>query len=113
MKAVNISDVDSDKQWAWDIKEQEDFEREFVRRNPLADTIPVRAEWIRRKGVKGNGINRFNPDELVMEQVGEKKEAVGKNWDCPGCGKEFTKNHIGRRKHMQHCKEFLNKRTVH
>ncbi len=113
MKSVAKSDVDDHKQWAWDIMDQQAFEKEFIKRNPHAGgVIPIRAEWIKTRASTGQAISKFNPDELVIEQV-IKKEEPKKNWDCPGCGKEFKKNHVGRRKHMTHCKEFMNMRTVH
>ena len=108
MKSIGISDIDKHKQWAWDIKDQVDFEKEFIQRNPLCGgVIPVRAEWLRIRTDKGRGIDKFNVADLEVE-VPHKKEEPKKNWNCL-CGKEFKENNVGRRMHVKHCKAINNK----
>jgi len=100
------------KQWAVDLTPDE-FLREFVRRNPRADAIPVKDDWLSMPlPVPPRGIDPFNLEDTEMEQPVKKEHLQDKGpkgYYCRGHGCEFTSSHnIGRISHERRCLHALN-----
>ena len=107
------------KQWAVELKSQEEFVREFVLRNPRADAIPLRTEWLGMQiQSPERGIDAFKPEDMESDEV-PKEHLKNKGTDkigktrlyCSGhgCERTFTAN-IGRISHERRCVHALNTR---
>ena len=113
-KAIDSGKLPEHKLWAFDLKYAEDndeFTREFQRRNPLCSgVVPDRNKWLKIMPGEDRSIDGFN-EEMIKPEEDAPVKVEEKDFSCPGCGKEFTGNHIGRRNHVKKCKEAMNKRT--
>lgn len=112
MNPVTTSSIPEHKQWAVNLS-QEDFVNEFLRRNPRADAIPLRVEWLNiEPAAPSRSIDAFNPEDMddadnpVKEHV---KDNGPKGFYCRGHGCEFSCTHnIGRISHERKCQHALN-----
>ena len=107
--SIDKGKIIPERLWAWDIKE-EDFQLEFTRRYPMSDVVPTRSKYLLYKVAEHRSIDSFNEEQILVEHF-EKKDPTPENWDCKGCGREFAKNHIGRKNHVKKCKGLMNERT--
>ena len=106
-----MATLDANKAWAIDVAPA-DFEAEFTRRNPTADSIPNQDEWLCRPAEQYHGIDPFNPEELILDDVTahendqKAKEAEKPMFNCKGCRREFEYA-IARYQHEKKCKVLL------
>ena len=106
-----MATLDPNKAWAEGMKQPE-FEIDFLRRNPTADSIPNLNEWLGRSAEQYHGIDPFNPEELILDDVTahendkKPKEAEKKVYNCKGCKQEFEYP-IARYQHEKKCAVLL------
>lgn len=108
---MDTKTIPEHKQWAINLT-QEEFFHEFMRRNPTADSIPLKDEWL---GIPPTPPSRcidpvnpedMEPDEPPKEHV---KDKSPKGLYCRGHGCDRTFTHqIGRISHERRCKFALN-----
>ncbi len=100
-----------EKEWAKELK-QDEFEREFQRRNPGTDVIPNVEKWLKTPITTYRGISPYMPEDMELEDRPQPKE-VKIDYYCRGCKRDFNdkKNPwLGRSAHERHCKALLNKK---
>jgi hypothetical protein len=110
-----MATLDPEKEWAKDYKSQIEFEAEFQRRNPLADSIPKVDEWLGRPAPKYAGIDGINLEDLKIDDTiphPEKKgEAKKKVFACKGCKREFEYG-IAKYQHEKKCEVLLAEKSL-
>ncbi len=109
---TQIINIPEHKQWAVALNQVE-FTREFMRRNPHADAIPIRSEWLDMPTPgPGRGMDAFNPEDMedVKPPKNEHIQNKGESgFYCRGNGCERTFTHqIGRISHERRCQHALN-----
>lgn len=103
----------SDRSWAVGLA-QHDFEREFLKRHPNSDVIPMGIEWATQNDPTYRTIDA--PDPEKFEEDGPSKEELDKRkmkgqFVCRGCGRSFEYK-IARAGHERGCKEMIKKEEV-
>ncbi len=104
---MDTQSIPEHKQWAIGLNSEE-FLQEFVRRNPLADAIPLKDEWLGAPVPgPGRGIDAFNPEDMVTDNPVPKEHPQDKGekgFYCRGHGCNFTTTaNIGRISHERRC----------
>ena len=113
------------REWARGLS-QDDFAREFQRRNPHGDVIPAVIEWVDGHEPVYHGIPDIPPESytqdgpgpteqethLVQEYKPLPKGTVKGVFPCRGCGKEFGIA-LARSGHERGCKAVVKKEVVH
>ena len=98
-----------DREWARGMS-QDDFAREFQRRNPWGDVIPGVNEWVDGKDPEYNGIPDIPPESYTQDGPDPLvKDAM--MFPCRGCGREFSVA-IARSGHERGCKAIVMKEAV-
>jgi hypothetical protein len=112
METVNIP---VDKTWAVELSEEE-FSHEFQRRNPIADFIPKKANWLGQPEPVSRGIDGVRPDDLLPDdyQSKPKEDSITtdgekKKYYCRGDGCDRTFDaFIGKVAHERRCRLAMN-----
>jgi len=115
------------REWARGLS-QDDFAREFQRRNPFGDVIPAVGEWVDGHEPVYNGIPDIPPESYVEDGPAEvlpkapeskaeepfvRKTPIKKKYYCRGCNQDFDYA-IARSGHERHCKaSIITKEAAH
>ena len=101
-----------DRSWAVGM-EQDDFQREYARKFPMADVIPAVSDYVVGSEPVYHGISGVRPEDFAIEQIdtSKKPEEPKRIQDrgrlsCSGCGKQFS-HVIARAGHERKCKAIL------
>lgn len=116
-----------DRTWAIGMS-QEDFKREFQRRNPRADTIPCVSEWIvvppQEPPMRLPRAEEINPnldgrDMIAMILENESNNAEERGGEANPRNKVYTcdcgmviKSQLGLWSHRQKCEKYLNSKVA-
>lgn len=96
-----------DRSWAVGL-EQHVFEREYLRRWPMADVIPLGAEWVEvPEPAPSRLIDAPDPEKFEVDGPVEPtdKRKIGGQFICAGCGLSF-KFRIARSGHQNGCAKY-------
>jgi len=104
-------EVAESRKWAVGLDSTE-YVREYVRRHPVADSIPDQNKYIAERDPQYRGISAFvaleedNSDSAAKQakKVKHEKDAV-----CQGCGKTYTHpsaKFANLHRHQQHCQTY-------
>jgi hypothetical protein len=111
--------ISEEKLWAEGMA-QDEFEREFQRRNPLCDVIPDLKKWLHTENPKHSGIDKFNLEDMEIDDIPRKEEVKDLSRHCKGCGRVFPPITVrGKEReatlayfnHTKNCKNLLEVRT--
>lgn len=96
----------SDRSWAVGL-DQPTFEREFLRRMPNADVIPLGSEWAAESEPVYRHIDAPDPEKYAVDGPVEPtdKRKIGGQFICPGCKMSF-KFRIARSGHQNGCEKY-------